>query len=140
LSVYLIVLFAFVASLRRFDYLCSRAFASVCMIVCVTLRTVTRAQREDVASRIFVAAQVSSGLYVDGWEHLSNVALEYAVDRLRAVLEWDTEVLARVFEQLQQSDDIKAVDAMMSEHGDKVICVSDFTTINAYIESVGIRL
>jgi phosphoserine phosphatase len=114
--------------------------ASVYMFACVTLRTVTRAQREDVAARIFVAAQVSSGLYVDGWDHLSSVPLGYAIDRLRAVLEWDTEVLDRVFQQLQLSDDIKALDAMMSEHGDKVVCVSNFTTISAYIEAVGIRL
>eukprot|EP00953_Heterococcus_sp_UTEX-ZZ885_P002595 1916-Heterococcus_DN1.PRE.1 len=124
----------------RCDYQCSRSDASVYMIVCVTLHTVTRAQRDDVASRIFVAAQVSRGLYVDGWEHLSSVPLGYAVDRLRAVLEWGTEVLDRVFEQLQHSDDILALDAMLSAHGDQAVCVSDFTTISTYIGAVGIRL
>jgi hypothetical protein len=106
----------------------------------VTLRTATRAQQDDVVSRVFVAAQVSSGLYVDGWEHLRSVPLEYAVERLRAVLQWDVEVVDRVFMHLQQSDDIKALDAMLSAHGDNVVCVSDFTTISTYIEAVGIRL
>jgi hypothetical protein len=103
-------------------------------------RKVTPAKLEDAVSRVFIAAQVSSSLYVDGWEHLSNVALDDAVDRLRAVLDWDTEVLDRVFEQLQQSDDIRALDAMLSEHGDKAVCVNAFTTISAYIEAVGISL
>ena len=94
--------------------------AAVCIIVCDTL--------------------VSSGLFVDGWEHLRSVALDDAVDRLRAVLEWDTEVVDRVFVQLQQSDDIKAFDAKMSVQRNKVVCVSHSASITAYLEAAGISM
>ena len=118
--------------------------AAVCIIVCVTLHTATRkvtpAKLEDAVSRVFVAVQVSSGLFVDGWEHLRSVALDDAVDRLRAVLEWDTEVVDKVFVQLQQSDDIKAFDAKMSVQRNKVVCVSHSASITAYLEAVGISM
>jgi hypothetical protein len=120
------------------------------IIVCMTLHTATRkvtpaarfarAKIEDAVSRVFVAVQVSSGLFVDGWEHLRTVAIDDAVDRLRAVLEWDTEVVDKVFVQLQQSDDIKAFDAKMSAQGDNFVCVRLSASITAYLDAVGINM
>jgi peptidyl-tRNA hydrolase len=91
-------------------------------------------------SRVFVAAQVCSGVYVAGWEHLSKVSCEHTVSSVQAMLEWDIEVLEKVFVQMQQSDDIKALDSKLSVHFNKIVCVSDCTTLQAYLEVVGITV
>jgi glutathionyl-hydroquinone reductase len=121
-----------------------------CFSIHDTLRTATRnvtpaarfarAKLEDAVSRVFVAAQVYNGVYVAGWQHLSKVSYEDAGSAVQAMLEWDTEVLEKVFVQMQQSDDFKAVDSMLSVHVNKVVCVSDCANLKAYLEVVGITM
>jgi hypothetical protein len=114
------------------------------MTVCNTLRSatrnVTRAKLEDAVSRVFVAAQVYNGVNVAGWEHLSKVSRGDAGSRVQAMLEWDVEVLEKVFVQMQQSDDLKAVDSKISAHLNRVVCVSECANMKAYLEVVGITM
>jgi hypothetical protein len=114
------------------------------MTVCTTLRTatrnVTRAKLEDAVSRVFVAAQVYNGVYVAGWEHLGKVPRGDAGSRVQAMLVWDVEVLEKVFVQMQQSDDLKAVDSKVSAHLNRVVCVSERANLKAYLEVVGVTM
>jgi glutathionyl-hydroquinone reductase len=91
-------------------------------------------------SRVFVAAQVYNGVYVAGWEHLSKVSCEDAFSSVQAMLEWDIDVVEKVFVQMQQCDDFKALDSKLSVHFNKMVCVSDCTNLKAYLEVVGITV
>jgi glutathionyl-hydroquinone reductase len=99
-----------------------------------------KAKVEAAVSRVFVAAQVYNGVYVAGWEHLSKGSCEDAVSAVQAMLEWDIEVVEKVFVQMQQSDDFKAVDSNLSVHLNKIVCVSDCANLKAYLEVVGVTV
>jgi hypothetical protein len=99
-----------------------------------------KAKVEAAVSRVFVAAQVYNSVYVAGWKHLSKVSRGDAGSAVQAMVEWDIEVLEKVFVQMQQSDDIKALDSKLSVHFNKIVCVSDCTTLQAYLEVVGITV
>eukprot|EP00953_Heterococcus_sp_UTEX-ZZ885_P006046 3733-Heterococcus_DN1.PRE.3 len=140
----LLVTLLIVTDVVHVEYLCAH-FSHILQCTLLTAKEALKIKELDAkvdaaAKRVFVAAQVFSGVYVDGWEHLSKVTRDVASSQVHALLQWDTELQQKVLVYMQQSSDIRAVDSILSIKLQKDVTVTECATISAYLQAVGITV
>jgi hypothetical protein len=97
-------------------------------------------EREHQAQQLYRLSTVASTHELFSSAHVDQPSRGDAGNRVQAMLEWDVEVLEKVFVQVQQSDDLKAVDSKISAHLNRVVCVSECANMKAYLEVVDITV